>query len=77
MIYIYNTLKSLNKLKDVYQKYGKSTQGHLFASENREKGFFLVATHPSRHKTFGACEKGTTAKFEDHHTNAIYLTTLF
>lgn len=63
-------------MKDVYQKYSMNTQRHLFARENR-KIFFFVTAHPSRHKSFGACEKGTTAKLEDHHTNAIYLTTLF
>lgn len=74
---MYNTLKSLDKLKDVYQMYSKSTQRHLFAKENGEKGFFFVTAHPSRHKSFGACKKGTTAKLEGHHISAIHLITLF
>jgi len=70
-------LKSLGKLKGACPMYSKRIQRHLFARENREKVFFFVTAHPSSHKSFGACEKGTTATLEGHHTNTIHLTTLF
>lgn len=72
---MYNILESLDKLKDAYQTYSKSTQRHLFARENEERSFFFVTACLSRHKSFGACKKGTTAKLEGCHTNAIHLIT--